>query len=251
MIPSTRSGNATLGRPGDWFALRQPKTPGDMSTAAKDARAELSGTMGGVLAFIRGREADVVAVVEAVGWERRTQQPPGNNGFPGNNKKAADRRRLAVADPDGLRYRAQAAGFPFAARLHAPSGYNVALLSRTPIRTLGREGGEDTTHFERGVLAADVGDVVVVVAHLHAHDALIRKEEADLLTSIVKRLEADHRKPVIVAGDMNSLSRLDSACHDALHASAFISGKAVGSNGDAIVVPGRLKQKYLLKIADD
>jgi len=36
-----------------------------------------------------------------------------------------------------------------------------------------------------------------------------------------------------------------------LHASAFISGKAVGSNGDAIVVPGRLKQKYLMKIADD
>lgn len=239
-IPWTASSNASLGRPSDWFALRKPHAPGSMATALKDAKNEMSGRLGSVLSFIRGREADVVAVVEANGWERRRRRA----------SSSSNRRFLQVAEPDGLRQRAKAAGFPFGERLSTPSKYNVALLSRTPIRVLGTEGGADATHFERGILAADVGQAVVVVAHLHAHESSKRREEAALLAKLVRRLETDHRKPVVVAGDMNSLSPLDRSCHADLHIEGFIKGVPPCPDCHIPDVPDRLKDKYLFKKQD-
>jgi endonuclease/exonuclease/phosphatase family metal-dependent hydrolase len=119
------------------------------------------------------------------------------------------RRKLRTFFPKGLQRRAAKSGFAFAEILQTPSSYHLALLSTRPLRVL----FSDVTNMERGMLAAESGGVVFVLVHLHAHSAERRRAEAVRVLAHVRDVERDMHLPVVVMGDMNTLSPLDAACH--------------------------------------
>ena len=200
-----------------------------------------------VLAWLRRTDADVVAIVEANGWD--VSAPAG--------RRAASAARLSVSaagesarDPSsdffvaedawnsssverslstaptvphtsaarffaqtaGFRRRAAAAGYPYSHLATSASGYHVALLSALPVTPVLEAGGVRESSFSRAVLVADAGGVRWIVVHLHAGDSRVRLEEAHRLASLV-RTYSSARLPVVVLGDFNSLSSADASCH--------------------------------------
>jgi endonuclease/exonuclease/phosphatase family metal-dependent hydrolase len=108
----------------------------------------------------------------------------------------------------GFRRRAAAAGYTHSHLLALPSGYHLALLSALPMTVV----YEDTEHFERGVLVADIGGVRFVLVHLHAQDVSARRVEAQWVARLVRGYTAAGI-PAIVFGDFNTLSPHDAQCH--------------------------------------
>ena len=208
-------GDPRLGRPTTWWPLVTEDTQSSWADADSAMHAKT------VLDWIRTRRADVVAVCEALGWTNRRQ------------------RVLGVSDPAALKRRASRAGFPFAELLQAGGGFHIALLSVRPIRVLHYEGSESSSHFERGLLAAETGGVIYIVVHLHAHSVRARGGEAVRVAQLARDLEAEHQLPVAVLGDMNTLSPLDHDCLEALDIASFMTSPSV---------PSRLREKYLVQV---
>jgi hypothetical protein len=144
----------------------------------------------------------------------------------------------------GFRRRAASAGYPHAHLLVLPSGYHLALLSVRPMTVV----YEDTEHFERGILAADVGGVRFVLVHLHAQNARLREVEAEWIGRLVEKWGGGAEGagagvggaatwlPVVVLGDFNNLSPLDAGCHRA---------QRVADRLEAPGVPEYLRGKYM------
>lgn len=133
----------------------------------------------------------------------------------------------------GFRRRAATAGYAHAHLLKIESGYHLALLSSRPMTVV----YEDTEHFERGVLVADVAGIRFVLVHLHAQDAHVRIKEARWIANLVN-LYTQAGLPTIVLGDLNSLNPLDADCH------------AKARTIDALLqpaVPSYLHEKYLCR----
>lgn len=105
-------------------------------------------------------------------------------------------------------------GFPYATLFEISSGYHIGVLSRYPIETIAkREDG-----FERGALHVRIHidpDVIVdvFVVHLTPHDASRRVEEARALVSMIR--DVPESNPVVVMGDLNTLSPFDADRYDA------------------------------------
>jgi endonuclease/exonuclease/phosphatase family metal-dependent hydrolase len=166
-------------------------------------------------------------------------------------------------------------GFARAAVLATASDYRIAVMAAAGIRVLWSDGGES---FERGVLAVEVAGTVIVAAHLNAHSAAARHREAQIVASLLPALrrlavrmagagerlskwgcaavgtgsgdaEADanacaERVPVVMAGDLNTLSPLDADCHNAEGLERWIEQGAL-PGGRLVPVPARLRIKYL------
>jgi endonuclease/exonuclease/phosphatase family metal-dependent hydrolase len=67
--------------------------------------------------------------------------------------------------------------------------------------------------FQKGVLHVDVRGVHIFVAHLHAQSALRRRREATVLAKHVRSSIAAGF-PVLLLGDLSTLSPLDRQWHD-------------------------------------
>ena len=158
--------------------------------------------------------------------------------------------------------RAAKAGFAHS-HVWAPHGhpYSIAVVAAVPIEVIDEWGPPE---FERGVLHValrmprlyvtmsgeeedddeDDGDVAgdtdvrlhVFVAHLNAHNASARVDEAQRIADAVAGLGAD--TPALVMGDLNTLSPIDAPRHEA--AGLLAALKAAPPPAGA-----RLQQKYL------
>lgn len=169
-----------------------------------------------LLEWLRGRNANVVGVSEANTWgSPMPDAPPPPTEW----------------TPSGMAARASIAGFPFAVLFQTQSGYNIGMLSTWPIKVI----SADDTNFERGMLEARTNGVTYLLVHLHAHDSIVREAEAEIVANRVKHHTAAGH-PVLVAGDMNTLSPLDRAWHEQEDLLGFINDPRV---------PSRLRAKYL------
>jgi endonuclease/exonuclease/phosphatase family metal-dependent hydrolase len=196
-----------------------------------------------MLRWLKRADADVVGIVEAVGWtgkapggrraasaagaqparasaeeaaaeaaseeafDSRARNLRGSGGEGGGGEGGASTPRLGLQSA-AFQRRAGAAGYPFSHVLVAPSGFHIALFSTLPLTVV----FEDAVHFQRGALAADAGGVRWVLAHLHAQDAGARLGEAARLSRLMAGYAAAG-VPAVLMGDFNSLSPLDAFCH--------------------------------------
>jgi endonuclease/exonuclease/phosphatase family metal-dependent hydrolase len=96
---------------------------------------------------------------------------------------------------------AAAAGYAHAEMFPTSHGYPLAVFSKTHIKVIGRH----EEHFERGVLHVQILGIHFFIAHLNAHNSTAREGETTYLGTLVRRVTA----PVVVMGDMNTLSPLD------------------------------------------
>ena len=96
---------------------------------------------------------------------------------------------------------AASAGYEHAEIFPTEHGYPLAVFSKTPIEVVGRH----EIHFERGVLHVQILGIHFFIAHLNAHNSTAREEETKYLGTLVRRVTL----PVVVMGDMNTLSPLD------------------------------------------
>ena len=96
-----------------------------------------------------------------------------------------------------------------------PQPYLLGLSSIFPFIVINEFG---PPNFQRGAIHAYFHQfqLHVWVVHLHAHSSTAREKEAILLASLVQPLLANNSK-VIVMGDMNTLSPLDSQEHNELN----------------------------------
>lgn len=122
---------------------------------------------------------DIVGLNEAFGWER---DPP-----------IAD-----VARECGFRasvlYKMEGNGLP------------LAVMARTPIRLIERRA----TGFDNGFLHVVAGGIHFVTTHLSPRDSMLREHEAAALAGAIRVSE-----PLLLAGDLNTLSPLDRGLHAA------------------------------------
>jgi endonuclease/exonuclease/phosphatase family metal-dependent hydrolase len=149
-----------------------------------------------MIAWIRRAGADVVALVEANDWGNR-----------------------------GMAQLAARCGYPFSYVFETQQPYHLAFMSYRPIRLVHQEN----QMFQRGMLHVDIGahicrlplapsspaadGVHYVLVHLHAHESSQREIEASRVREYVMDLSMMSGWPVILLGDMNSLSAQDSDCH--------------------------------------
>lgn len=185
------------------------------------ANARLSSLLG----KMRNMDVDVLAIIEANEWDN---PPPTNVGRmaldapiealeigedeklyrSGRGLLGLDTSAHVRSQTAGFKRRAAAAGYAFSHMLHIQSGYHLAILSsRGPLVVV----LEDTEHFERGLLVADVAGTRFLVAHLHAQDSHIRLQEARWIAALVARYTAAGI-PLVLLGDLNSLSPQDASC---------------------------------------
>ena len=144
----------------------------------------------------RGAQYDVIALVEASGWDAR--------------RRLHSLASVSVAlDTFAFRRRAASLGYAHAHLSASASGFHVALLSTAPLALIA-EGGPA---FQRAVLVVDTHGVRWVVAHLHAHDPVARRAEAKMLAHLGWRYTSAWL-PTVLLGDANSATPYDSACHD-------------------------------------
>jgi len=215
------------------------------------ANARLSSLLG----KMRAMDVDVLAIIEANEWDN---PPPANVGRmatsdsdtkidaleagqdeilyrSGRSLLGLDTSAHVKAQTAGFKRRAAAAGYAFSHMLHIQSGYHLAILSsRGPLVVV----LEDTEHFERGLLVADVAGTRFLVAHLHAQDSHIRLQEARWIATLVARYTAAGI-PLVLLGDLNSLSPQDALCM----ADEGTLQELLKPN-----VPAYLKEKYLCSI---
>jgi endonuclease/exonuclease/phosphatase family metal-dependent hydrolase len=212
------------------------------------ANARLSSLLG----KMRKMDVDVLAIIEANDWD---SPPPTNVGrllstIPiealelgkdekmyqtGRSLLGLDTSAHVKSQTAGFKRRAAAAGYAFSHMLHIKSGYHLAILSsRGPLVVV----LEDTEHFERGLLVADVAGTRFLVAHLHAQDSHVRLQEAKWIAKLVARYTAAGI-PLVLLGDLNSLSPQDASC---LSEEGTIRELLKDS------VPAYLREKYLCTI---
>jgi exodeoxyribonuclease-3 len=84
--------------------------------------------------------------------------------------------------------------------------YYVAILSKYPIHLLDMYN----TLFHHGMIHAKILDNHFIVTHLDPGDSLLRENEALLIKNIIMRIN----EPLMVMGDLNNLSPLDSKGHE-------------------------------------
>jgi len=136
-----------------------------------------------------------------------------------------------------FRRRAASAGFIHAHILVAGGGFHLALLSSKSMTVV----LTDTTHFERGLIVADVAGVRFMLVHLHAQSAVERAKEAAHVRGLVAIYTAAGF-PVIVLGDFNSPSPVDAACHAA---EGLVDSLLLPA------VPSYLRNKYMCNVKQD
>jgi len=207
-----------------------------------------------LLKWLRNIDADVVAIIEASGWDagsfegavsRELAETPfstatgvGGGSLDGDffieenasqHDATSSKRSASAASPSApmsaaFRRRAASAGFPHAHLAVSPSGFNVAILSAHPITLV----SVDVENFSRAALTIDSVGVRWIAVHLHAQDAGKRLVEA---SHIARRVEAYAKAglPVVVLGDFNTLSPNDSVCHKNGH----VVKRIVEGGGDA------------------
>ena len=137
----------------------------------------------------------------------------------------------------GFRRRAASAGYTYSHILLLPSGYHLALLSARPMTIV----YEDTEHFERGILVADISGIRFMLIHLHAQSAVERVHETQWIATLIKKYN-DANIPLVIMGDFNTLSPFDALCHQALNIIDRLEGTTV---------PLYLRTKYLCHHDDD
>jgi|SRR5690625_79601 len=81
------------------------------------------------------------------------------------------------------------------------SPYFVGLISKTPIEIIRR----DEENFYHGLLHAKTNGTHFFIAHLTPFESIFREKEAAKLAEFVQEIN----EPVVVMGDMNTLSPLD------------------------------------------
>ena len=102
-------------------------------------------------------------------------------------------------------------GLPHAALLETTTGYHVGLASRHPIAV---EEANVSAPFHHGLLVVQLAGVRIALTHLSPADAIARRAEATALLEVERRQPS---RPLVVVGDLNTLSPLDAAEHDAQH----------------------------------
>lgn len=130
-------------------------------------------------AWLRNQAFDVVGLNELNGWDRA----------PDIAQKAKD-----WGYTDSSLFQMQG------------SRHFVGILSKHPIQSV--ETIEDGFH--HGVLIALINDVHYIITHLTPMESRKRESETVLLASIVRRIQG----PLLLLGDLNTLSPLDSQWHE-------------------------------------
>ena len=122
---------------------------------------------------------------------------------------------------------ASAAGYSYSEIFPTQHGYPLAVFSKTSIKVI----GQHEEHFERGVLHVQILGIHFFIAHLNAHSSAARELETMYLANLVRNVNKAHLPakqkisstdvtdgngllltsfvPVVVMGDMNTLSFLD------------------------------------------
>jgi hexosaminidase len=102
--------------------------------------------------------------------------------------------------------------------------YNLGVISALPFQVIGQFGPPS---FQRGVLHVYLPKLSlhVLVAHLHAHSSADRLVECKQIADILQPLIANNSK-VVLMGDMNTLSPLDSKHHDSISLLEVLQQKA-------------------------
>jgi len=111
--------------------------------------------------------------------------------------------------------RAASAGFAYSHLLTSTKHpYHLGLMSALPFDVLAEYG---PPRFQRGVLHAYIPllKLHVLVAHLHAHDSRDRTLEVTWLADNILRPLLERGERVVLQGDLNTLSPLDRAEHQA------------------------------------
>ena len=160
--------------------------------------------LGGIGKWLIQRGADIVAFNEMNGWSDKTFA------------------RLS-----------RSLGFRYSAFLETGTGYHLGLISRIPMVVDVLAG--TANGFHHGALLVQVGGIRICVTHLSPRDASHRLSEANEILKLERNREP-HRGFVLV-GDLNTLSPLDEAEHNATGLPATL-GRDVG-----------LARKFLLKPA--
>ena len=127
-----------------------------------------------ILAWLLQQDADVVGFCEANKWQHN------------------------------LSSIASSAGYEYSEIFPTNHGFPLAVFAKAPIEVLGKH----EEHYERGVLHVRVLGVHFFVAHLNAHSSATRELETLHLASLVLPLSSS-LLPVVVMGDMNTLSPLN------------------------------------------
>ncbi|MEY2654966.1 MAG: hypothetical protein RLZZ524_1994 [Pseudomonadota bacterium] len=163
--------------------------------------------------WLAARQADVVTFNELNGWQH------------------ADPAGCRVIDTVARRW-----GWP-EARIGAVahSDYPVGVLSRRPIDAAVTVG----VPFHHSLLQIVLGDLHVWIAHLSPVDATRRLIEADWIARAATALDA----PLLLVGDLNTLSPLDEDAHRALglrerlQADAILRRKFLRPDGEIDLAP--------------
>jgi len=153
-----------------------------------------------IVAFIERANADVVVLQECVGWAHDGDTPDRLARIASAVRVPPDARhaQLALARPRGSGRR-----------------FHVAVYSRLPI--VKSKAHADPAHVGHVIaevtIAAPGGDVVLLATHFDSHGEDERVRDATTLCAIAPR-DRVQRERVLIAGDLNALSRRDPYPHD-------------------------------------
>jgi endonuclease/exonuclease/phosphatase family metal-dependent hydrolase len=139
-----------------------------------------------VLDWLKKQYADVIGFCELNGWDRT----------------------VAGDVASYMEVHASHIGFPNSYLFKTQSPYYLGIMSIFPINILYVNDNPDD--FERGMIHAKIKDVNYIVVHLNAHDSEKREAEVALVLKIAL---AVGNEPVLIMGDLNTLSPLDQSWH--------------------------------------
>jgi endonuclease/exonuclease/phosphatase family metal-dependent hydrolase len=152
-----------------------------------------------VLDWLSPQYADVIGFCELNNWDQMV------------TKTSATHMEVYASD----------IGFPYSYLFKTKSPYYLGIMSVFPIDVL--YVNDDPHDFERGMLHVKIRDVNYIVVHLHAHDSQKREEEVAL---VLKRALAVSDEPVLIMGDLNTLSPLDADWHEENGILKYLSSRA-------------------------
>lgn len=117
------------------------------------------------------------------------------------------------------------------------------MFATSPIRVL--EERNDPAEFERGIFVVGIQDTVYIIAHLQAHSAVLRREEAKRVVATAAKYRQREARPgydscgggVVVMGDLNTLSPRDRLWHEQQQLEAFFEDPQI---------PERIRKKYMV-----
>jgi endonuclease/exonuclease/phosphatase family metal-dependent hydrolase len=221
-----------------------------------------------IIQYLIVKRPMVVGIIEAVNWGDRPRDG------------VYSRRRLIEEHDDNIhhlnhtndpswtyqtkefRNRAAAAGYAYS-RLLFTKYYHLALLSTAPIYVIFEDHGK---LMQRGLLVADSHGVRWMISHFHAQSPSLRSVETKFVNSLVEKYTfGDHAMrnkqtviddvipsdksirngyphvPLILAGDFNSLSSVDSSCHVLLRVAEYLQDAST---------PEFLRKKFLKEAGD-